>query len=72
MERIKPGKGELIAAIRLLREAALRNSKYSDTVCTDALYKVAPLMGEVTLRNSCTFPSYLYAALVSAKIQLLR
>ena len=53
MERIKPGERELTAAIRLSREAALRNNKYSDTICTDDFYKVAPLIRGVTLWNSC-------------------
>ncbi len=44
IERIKPGEGELTVAIRLLREAASRNNRYSDIICADAYYAVAPFI----------------------------
>ncbi len=47
IERIKPGEGELTVAIRLLREAASRNNRYSDIICADAYYAVAPFINEV-------------------------
>ncbi len=48
MERINPGEGELTAAIRMLRKANSRSNRYSDVICADALYAVAPFINEVS------------------------
>lgn len=48
MERIKPGEGELTTAIRLLKEVARRNNRYSDIICADAFYAVASFVNEVS------------------------
>ena len=48
MERIKPGEGELTAAIRILREVNSRDNRYCDIICADALCTVAPLINEVS------------------------
>jgi hypothetical protein len=47
IERIKPGGGELTAAIRPLKETAKRNNSCSDIICADALYAVGSFMNEV-------------------------
>ena len=48
MERTKPGEGELTAAMRILREVSSRNNRYSDIICADVSYAVAPFINEVS------------------------
>ena len=51
MERIKPGEGEVTAAIRLLGKVQHRNWRYYDIVCVDALYAQAPFINIVNAQN---------------------
>jgi hypothetical protein len=51
MERILPGEGEVSAAIRVLAELRLRNHRYCDILCADALYAQAPFINAVVGQN---------------------
>jgi len=51
MERISPGEGEVMAAIRALEDLRLRNHRYCDIICADALYAKAPFINAVIEQN---------------------
>jgi hypothetical protein len=51
MERILPGEGEVSAAIRVLQDLRLRNHRYCDVLCADALYAQAPFINAVVRQN---------------------
>lgn len=51
MERILPGEGEVAAAMRALEDLRLRNHRYCDILCADALYAKAPFINAVIEQN---------------------